>query len=48
MSPEYLCPIENGFHVECGSNGPEAIKGLRCWFITQSYSALDSLYFPTL
>lgn len=28
MSPECLCPIENGFHVECGSNGPWATKGL--------------------
>lgn len=26
MSPECLCPIENGFHVECGSNGPRATK----------------------
>ncbi len=47
MSPECLCPIENGFHVECGSNGPGA-RGLPCWFITESYSAVDSLYFPTL
>lgn len=47
MSPECLCPIENGFYVECGSNGPGATKGLPCWFITPSYSAVDFLNFPT-
>lgn len=47
MSPECLCPIENGFHVECGSNEPGAI-GLPCWFITESDSAMGFLYFPTL
>lgn len=46
MSPECLCPIENGFHVECGSNGPGAI-GLPRWFIAESYSAVDFLYFQT-
>lgn len=34
MPPECLCPIENGFHVECGSNGSGAIKGLPCWVIS--------------
>lgn len=42
VSPECLCPIENGFHVECGSNGPGA-RGLPRWFIAESYSAVDFL-----
>lgn len=36
MSPERLCPIENGFHVESSSNEPRAMKDPPCWFITQS------------
>lgn len=44
MSPECLCPIANGFPVECGSNGSGAIENLPCCFITHPYSAV--LDFP--
>lgn len=47
MSPECSCPIENDFHVECGSNGSGAIKSLPCWFITHPYSSVHFLYSPT-
>lgn len=47
MSPECLCPIESGFHVECGSNGLGAI-GLPRWLIEESNSVVESLYLNQL